>query len=205
MTAFPRSTLYKLVFLALFGWIVTVAHPQDSSTKHVQGSTLTQDSGDVEKQEITSPELGEQAVGQRKNLGPNINSQWNDIIPIISADGKTLYFDRKEYPLNTGGEHDWDDIWYSEALTDSTWSPAKNLTALNTKYPNAIFSILPDNNTALYWGAIDKASGNLTFALVHRTATGWTAPDILHIKDFYNDAGGITASLAADGKTLLWR
>src|SRR5579883_474951 len=149
MTAFPRSTLYKLVFLALFGWIVTVAHPQDSSTKHVQGSTLTQDSGDVEKQEITSPELGEQAVGQRKNLGPNINSQWNDIIPIISADGKTLYFDRKEYPLNTGGEHDWDDIWYSEALTDSTWSPAKNLTALNTKYPNAIFSILPDNNTAL--------------------------------------------------------
>jgi len=139
---------------------------------------------------------------ERINLGPNVNSPYNDIIPIISADGKTLYFDRKSYPTNTGGDNDPDDIWYSELQPDGSWSVAKDLAALNTKYPNAIFSVLPDNNTALYWGAVDPA-GRLTFALVHRTAAGWSAPELLHIKNFYNEAQGITASLAADGKTLL--
>src|SRR5579872_6738536 len=70
---------------------------------------------------------------QRKNLGDSVNSQWNEIIPVISADGHTLYFDRKNYPLNTGGDADYDDIWYSELRTDGTWTKARNLAALNTR------------------------------------------------------------------------
>lgn len=139
---------------------------------------------------------------QRKNIGDSINTQWNEIIPIISANGKTLYFDRKEYPKNVGGNADKDDIWYSELLPDGTWSRAKNLVELNTRSPNAIFSILPDNNTALYWGAIDS-TGRITFAIVQRTEDGWGKPRLLHIKNFYNRSDGITASLAADGNTLL--
>src|SRR5579864_3720759 len=119
MTVFPRLAVCKLFILALFGWMfIAAAHAQEAP------------------------------IPFRKNLGTNINSQWDDIIPIISADGKTLYFDRKNYPLNVGGTNDYDDIWYSEALNDTTWTPAKDLAALNTKNPNAIFSILPDNNTA---------------------------------------------------------
>ena len=141
-------------------------------------------------------------VPERTSLGPNVNSEYNEIIPIISADGKTLYFDRKNHPGNTGGKDDPDDVWFSELQPDGNWSQSKDLTALNTKYPNAIFSILPDNNTALYWGALDK-QGRLAFALVHRTATGWSQPELLNIKNFYNEAQGITASLGSDGKTLL--
>jgi OOP family OmpA-OmpF porin len=142
------------------------------------------------------------SYGQRKNLGPTVSTQWNEIIPIISADGKTLYFDRKRYPLNTGGEGDFDDIWYSQSKGDNVWGEAQNLKALNTRTPNAIFSILPDNNTALYWGALDSA-GKLAFSLVHRTEDGWSQPNLLRIRNFYNLADGVTASLAADGKTLL--
>jgi len=200
------------IFTALIFVIGMLPYPSQSFAQQtVQGNNAPQinaqqsnqssDSSKVEIQRI-GIDTGFNAQAERKNLGTNVNSQWNDIIPIISADGKTLYFDRKDYPLNTGGETDHDDIWYSEYQQDSTWSVAKDLSALNTRYPNAIFSILPDNNTALYWGAIDEM-GRLTFALVHRTKTGWTQPELLHIKNFYNEAEGITASLAADGKTLL--
>ena len=141
-------------------------------------------------------------VSKRRNLGDSVNSQWNEIIPVISADGKTLYFDRKLYPRNVGGEADHDDIWYSEQKTDGTWSIARNLAALNTRNPNAIFSVLPDNNTALYWGAMDS-TGHIAFALVQRTLTGWTQPKVMRIKNFYNRATGITASLGADGRSIL--
>ncbi len=39
-------------------------------------------------------------VGPRENLGPNINSIYDEVLPVISPDGKTLYVDRKNHPQN---------------------------------------------------------------------------------------------------------
>ncbi|HVK38547.1 MAG TPA: hypothetical protein VNA88_08460, partial [Candidatus Kapabacteria bacterium] len=40
---------------------------------------------------------------QRENLGPAINSPSVEILPIVSPDGSTLYFDRKHDAANVGG------------------------------------------------------------------------------------------------------
>src|ERR1051325_615652 len=49
----------------------------------------------------------------KENLGSGVNSVGSDLSPIISADGKTLYFGREEYEFNTGGKDDPEDIWTS--------------------------------------------------------------------------------------------
>jgi len=143
-------------------------------------------------------------AGVRKNVGPNINTQWDDINPIISADGKTLYFARKNYPLNRFAQATPNtlDIWYSELQPDSTWSVAKDFTGLNIQYDNGICTVLPDNNTMLYLWATD-AQGRQTFGLIHRTPKGWTLQP-LNIKNFIYESGTtISGTLAADGKTLM--
>ena len=35
------------------------------------------------------------------NLGPAVNSEYNELRPLISPDGKTLYFIREGHPQNT--------------------------------------------------------------------------------------------------------
>ncbi len=155
-----------------------------------------------------------QIAGVRKNMGENVNTQWDDINPIISADGRTLYFARKNYPLNIHA-NDKDifgrkitnnktlEIWYSQLQKDSTWSFAQNLRELNPQPSNGVCTILPDNNTALYLWAYDE-QGNATYGLIHRTANGWTKPVPLHIKNFHYIANTtISGSLASDGKTLM--
>ncbi len=59
------------------------------------------------------------------NLGPVINTEYNEDTPFISGDGKTLYFSSYGH-YNMGGY----DIFYSALLEDSTWS-----VPLNAGYP----------------------------------------------------------------------
>jgi outer membrane protein OmpA-like peptidoglycan-associated protein len=56
------------------------------------------------------------------NLGAQINSQWWDSQPIISSDGKKLYFTSKR-----AGGKGGSDIWMSVRLGSGKWSKAINL------------------------------------------------------------------------------
>ncbi|MEO6883074.1 MAG: hypothetical protein ABI199_03515 [Bacteroidia bacterium] len=59
--------------------------------------------------------------GPATNLGPNINTPYNDDAPYIHPDGVTLFFSSEGHN-SMGGS----DIFYS-TLKDSTWSPAINI------------------------------------------------------------------------------
>lgn len=56
------------------------------------------------------------------NMGPNINSEGDEMSPFIHFDGKTLYFASDGKP-GMGGF----DIYFSRMNEDSTWSVPKNL------------------------------------------------------------------------------
>jgi OmpA-OmpF porin, OOP family len=47
------------------------------------------------------------------HLDANVNSEYDDLNGILSPDGKTLYFSRRNHPGNMGGVNDKEDIWYS--------------------------------------------------------------------------------------------
>jgi hypothetical protein len=54
-----------------------------------------------------------------ENLGPNVNSTASELHPVISADGKTLYFVRDGHSGNYANQ----DAWYCERTTTG-WGPA---------------------------------------------------------------------------------
>ena len=95
---------------------------------------------------------------EAERLSTNVNSTYIEHSPILSPDGKTLYFSRQFHPDNMGGVDDNEDIWYSE-LDEETgdWLPAKNLgPPLNNAGPNFISSVTQDED------------GNTTFLLGNR-------------------------------------
>ena len=89
-----------------------------------------------------------------ENLGNQVNSEYNEINPMISPDGQTLYFARISHPNNTHGVKGSQDIWFSKLDTLSKkWGPAQRMSfPLNKDEYNCAYSITPDGNTMLIKG-----------------------------------------------------
>jgi outer membrane protein OmpA-like peptidoglycan-associated protein len=144
-----------------------------------------------------------------ENLGAAVNSEFEEVFPIIAPDGKTLYFCRKFHPDNLGVRKE-EDIWYSEIVEDSlthvvSWGQAKNIgEPLNNTYPNFACGILPDGNTMLV-GNIYLPNGTVKegVSITQRTTTGWGTPVRQVIQDYQVNKHLVNYSLASDGKTLL--
>jgi OOP family OmpA-OmpF porin len=121
-----------------------------------------------------------------KKMSGAVNSNYMEIGPLISPDGKTLYFSRRGDPTDVGGKRDEEDIWYSNWNGNSKqWDTAVNMgPPLNNKYPNFINSISPDGNTILL-GNIYLADGTMDqgVSLSSKTDKGWGRPVALNIED----------------------
>lgn len=126
-----------------------------------------------------------------ERLSEKINSEFSELRPLISPDGKTMYFSRRNHPGNIGGVKDYEDIWFSEMDTVSgEWMEAQNIgTSLNNDGPNFISSITPDGNTlVLLLGNEYKANGKMAagVSISRKTADGWSKPQVLEIPNNYN-------------------
>jgi outer membrane protein OmpA-like peptidoglycan-associated protein len=136
-------------------------------------------------------------IGEKENLGPYVNSQYEEVSPKISADGKTLYFGRKHSPQNVGGIEDKEDIWTSKLTDTNVWTKSVNIGApVNTTTTNNLLSVSTDNNTLLF----HTPTG---FAFMHRTADGWSALEDLGIH-FKNESSFLEGSLSPDGKAIVF-
>lgn len=143
-----------------------------------------------------------------QNLGPEINSEYNEINPVLSADGKTLFFTRVNHPENTFGAYDSEDIWYSELQPSGQWSTAKRLPVLNIWRYNAVLSISRDGKTLLINGIYNRR-GNFWkkrgLSISTKNGEEWSRPVRLKVSD-YSDANlGMKSNgfMSADGQYLL--
>ena len=82
--------------------------------------------------------------GEPQNIGPTINTPYNEESPFLSRDGNTLYFISQGHS-SIGGY----DIFFSEKIGDNQWSAPVNLGyPINTTDDDMSFFPL-DNNSAL--------------------------------------------------------
>lgn len=148
--------------------------------------------------------------GQSSNtpelLGEAINSDYNEIGPVISPDGKTLFFSRISHPQNAHGENGSQDIWYSEFRTNR-WSNAVRMpNIVNKDVYNSIYSITPDGNTILLKGSYNKGVYQTRgFSISKRVRRSWSAPETIEIPDYEKMSKGEfdCAFLSNDGLTLI--
>lgn len=152
--------------------------------------------------------LTENADIQNKpeSLGATINSIHLEVSPIISPDGKILYFTRAGHPENLGSEGR-QDIWLAR-LDEETGAFAypENLgDPINNDNHNSSFSISPDGNTMLL-NNIYKPGGGMTkgLSITRRQKDGsWGEPKEVIIEDYYNRSHFSEFCLSASGKILL--
>jgi OmpA-OmpF porin, OOP family len=141
-----------------------------------------------------------------ENLGNMVNSEYNEINPLISPDGNMLFFARVSHPQNTNGTNGSQDIWYSELQNDQ-WSLARRMgNPLNKDEYNCAYSITPDGNKLLIMGAYNNGTYETRgFSMSKRTVNGWSNPQKLVIPNLESLSKGVYMSgvLSNDGKTLL--
>lgn len=140
-------------------------------------------------------------------LHGDINSAFQELSPVISNDGKFLFFCREGDPQNAGFKqrrHD-QDIWMSSRQSDGSFGPPEHLDApFNTvgyDFPIAFFA----ENQTLYIGNAYSADGKSAPGISKsRLEDGkFSFPEALIIEDFYNDVNLVSYGMGADQKTLV--
>ncbi|MCK6617307.1 MAG: OmpA family protein [Cyclobacteriaceae bacterium] len=145
-----------------------------------------------------------------EQLDEKVNSEYAELNPILSPDGKTLYFSRRNHPENIGGVNDKEDIWYSELGEDGKWQLAKNMgPQFNNEHPNfinSINSVTPDGRTAvMLLGNKYLPKGKMLAGVSVSSNVGgrWTEPVPLNITNDYNFNEKANYFLTNNRKTLI--
>lgn len=118
------------------------------------GKTLyfTSDRGENAGLEIYFSELGQNGQWQEaKNIGPPINTPYNDKTPFMHSDSRTLYF-ASDGHLGLGGL----DVFYTRQKDDGSWEKPVNLGhPINSELDEQAFTISTDGKT-VYYSAKDR-------------------------------------------------
>jgi WD40-like Beta Propeller Repeat len=108
------------------------------------------------------------------NVGPPLNTQYNDTYAILTADGLTVYF-TSDRPGGLGG----DDLWVSRReSTDAPWGEPENLAVLNSPFNDSL-SVLSTSGNIMYFHS-DRpggcGAGDLWTSRAGPGGDEWTAP-----------------------------
>lgn len=142
-----------------------------------------------------------------ERLNENVNSKYKEYKPLLSPDGKTLYFSRKNHPGNVGGVEDPEDIWFSKwDSTRNDWALAENLQELNNDGPNFISSVTPDGKTVvLLLGNKYLGNGKMMagVSISSNESGSWSKPSGVEIENDYNFSERANYFLANNRKVML--
>ncbi len=155
----------------------------------------------IDLPEFLNPEM------TKERLSENVNSQYRELKPLLSPDGKTLYFSRRNHPENVGGVKDDEDIWYSELGENGEWQMAQNIgETLNNAGPNFVSSVTPDGKSVLMvLGNQYLENGKMAagVSLSSNASGSWSKPVTLKIDNDYNYSEKANFFLANNRKVLI--
>ncbi|MEO1448630.1 MAG: hypothetical protein AAFV07_03830 [Bacteroidota bacterium] len=133
-----------------------------------------------------------------------INTDFEEREPILSPDGNTLYFWRREAPNNTGGIFDPGDIWISTRKADGSWNNARRAgRPLNSKGHDFVWGVSRYQDT-LWVMQVPPGVKALGAAYTTRNREGnWRAPEPIHIRDLVYDGNYKDFFLSPDRRILI--
>lgn len=136
-----------------------------------------------------------------------VNSKFDEQNPVLSPDGRTLYFTRANHPENVGGELDPGDIWFSNKLPDDKWSTPTNLTSLNHKGWNGILGFVGGDDLMYLYGQYTVNGGNTAAKGLSRslsTTAGWSTPENFNIPYFRSSSETYGGFISEDASIAIF-
>jgi outer membrane protein OmpA-like peptidoglycan-associated protein len=154
---------------------------------------------------------GAEPFGPPQPLSGPVNSPGNEVHPVLSPDGNTLYFARTKFAGNTEGNADSGDAWVSQSSDKGqTWGIPARLNIINTRQNNEVVAAVgAQGETLLVRGTYEDAEfRDEGVSMLPRTAALGPAaknarPVPLHIANYYSAVPGTGFYLTADKKILL--
>jgi outer membrane protein OmpA-like peptidoglycan-associated protein len=143
----------------------------------------------------------------KERLNTAVNTPYDELMPMISPDGNTMFITVCRDPKNTG-DIVLADVWSATWSEKGEWNQRQNLGApINTSGTDFLVNVSPDNNSLLVYGEYIPENGQYRkgFGLSksHKTKDGWSIPEKVNVPNFYTDAEGTSFSLSPDNKVLL--
>lgn len=151
-------------------------------------------------EKVTAPD-SELAGAIRVSIGQSVNSSLDEVNPILSPDGATLFFARKNSEENVGGRFDPQDIWISAFDSVEGWrTPINAGRQINTEGADNLTAISPDNKTLYFYAAKGEAG---KFKYRTKTHKGWSAARDLGVQ-VTNESRFLESCMSEDGKVILF-
>jgi len=148
------------------------------------------------------------ASGQQLSevLLQGINSALDEQHPVMSPDGKVLYFTIANHPQNIGGKKDKGDIWQSIWLGDSWSAPVHTGTVFNNRSYNAVAGFSADGNDLYLLGhySSDDEVKTQGISVSHKSGSGWSAPENIPIPYFMNKMVTISGHINKNVNVLIF-
>jgi len=129
-----------------------------------------------------------------------VNSEYDELNPVVSPDGKLLFFTIANHPQNVGGKKDPGDIWFS-ILTDGQWTtPVHAGTLLNDKAYNAVAGFSADGSQLFLLGHYADPGKPLTqgISVSKNNGGGWSKPENISIPYFQNKSSILSGCVTPD-------
>ena len=128
-----------------------------------------------------------------KSFSNVINTEGDEYAPVLTADGRTLYFCGHGRADNVGGE----DMYISVKQTDGTWSKPRQMGEFNTPIGNeAPLAVSPDGNMLLIY-----KDSNIYFA--RKRYQGWSQMQKMESLNSLS-AWDADASFSPDGNAIFF-
>lgn len=122
---------------------------------------------------------------KREVLPSTINTGGMELRPLISGDGQTLFFSRRQHPDNIGRSRDLQDIYISQRRGLNEWSEAENIgKPINNKDANSIAATNSAGTEALLISEYKRIKEPL--ALSRKVGSNWSDPEPVAIEGYYN-------------------
>lgn len=139
---------------------------------------------------------------KKVNLGRYLNGPFSELAPIISPNGRLLFFTMgRENPSNTGDDH-LQDCYVSKLLPNHQWSTPNNLGfPINSSGNDAISGVSPDGRTLFIKNFAYNPTSGLCFARVDSTRHWQITP--ITIEHYSNSSHLASQCISVNGDYII--
>jgi len=141
--------------------------------------------------------------GEPNNLGPTVNSEYQELCPSLSADGLSLYFSEGPYSFRPEGLGEGD-LWVSTRATVSDpWGPPENLGAAVNSSSREMAPSISSDGRVLFFQSTRSGGPPADIWMTTRATTEdeWEPPVELE-SPINTSVSDCNPSISTDGSTL---